>query len=473
MALVWFKGLFKKEEPIDSPDIEKQQKKLIVDEYLKHLKKNWKNIEDVLFWKEAWISSGVYAAITVLFWKLISFRLQRLALVTCFVSAACMLEHVRRQLQEKFNFVSKKERKSLSFSYNDVVLFIVDSWIYLELQYEYLMKMKSKSDSKFAAAVGVLVAVPFTILLYIPTIQLLFITVSMLYHWPILNYVGVLDALLAKLKKLGQPALIHWENSQTKRKRACSKPAIVQSPFRRRYSHDSDVEFSLDKSAYNALDHSEQSQESQHNSEDDKFLPKQDRVQFVSTASQDDTASDLDDYLPSEVYQLPSEMPSMSHFDSLMEPLDDEFYKGLNFADFSLRVPANDSDDTDDEVEDLPMDTSTVRRRYTPHATHRRTARVKEPPNSSTPNTFQQDGQPSAIRQGTGQPGADEQDYEFLDQSELDEYSEEELRAAENRLSPEYAIPRDLIGGVVEYSKAGADAVSALLGYSDGKTKDE
>lgn len=337
------------------------------------------------------------------------------------------------------------------------------------------MKIRLKSDSKFAAAVGVLVAVPFTILLYVPTIQLLFITVSMLYHWPILNYVGVLDVLVTKLKKLGQPVLIHWENSQTKRKRICSKPSINPSPFRRRYSHDSDVEFSLDKSAYNTLDQSsEQSQESQQNSEEEKFLPKQDRVQFASTALQDDTASDLDEYLPSEVYQLPSEMPSMSHFDSLMEPLDDEFYKGLNFADYSLRVPANNYDDTtDDEVEDLPMDSSTIRRRHTPHTMHRRTARVTEPPNSSTPNTFQQDGQPGAIRQGTGQPGADEQDYEFLEQSELDEYSEEELRAAENRLAPEYAIPRDLIGGVVEYSKAGADAVSALLGYSDGKTKDD
>ena len=61
-------------------------------------------------------------------------------------------------------------------------------------------------------------------------------------------------------------------------------------------------------------------------------------------------------------------MPSMSNFDSMMEPYDD-FHAGLKFPDyedsstmktFNVLAAAANNFDTDDEIDDLPYDNDKI-----------------------------------------------------------------------------------------------------------------
>ena len=55
---------------------------------------------------------------------------------------------------------------------------------------------------------------------------------------------------------------------------------------------------------------------------------------------------------------MQQDFPSISQFDSMLEPRDDEFYHGLNFSDNTLSSQQDLVDDyfneTDNEVEELP-----------------------------------------------------------------------------------------------------------------------
>jgi len=491
-----FKTKFSSEEV----DENRLQKKVQVDYWLSGLQHNWNELESVLFWKDARISSATFVVITVFFWKFISWRLQKLSASIILISVASAFPAVRKGVSDflvtSAGFKFKNENRRLCFTYNDLADNIVNAWEYFELWQEYLTRLHYQANHKFWGIICSLVTPFLLVLLYVPIAEVLYTAVLICYFAPILYYMGLGEKIVEKFKKLGRPILVHWEASQTKRKRNRSKAERrILSIRSRQYSSDSDEEFSLDKSHLTdqALEHAlpkehDETYSSMNESFDELELrPVPRHIKHVPTDC-DLSEEDEDPFLPSE----PSDslvMPSLSNFDSMMEPLD-EFHNGLNFKNLSVqslnRGPSNVYYDTDDDLDDLlPLDHTDSRVQGSSQSNTALRQRSKDRSShsgvhSSTPNIdvdlrtriqkrlhTQATSTRQAHLQYQQKSAEEDQEYEILDRSELSDITDEEIQAQLDQQSNRHATTsRELLGGVVGASKS---AVSSLLGYNKPK----
>ena len=133
---------------------------------------------------------------------------------------------------------------------------------------------------------------------------------------------------------------------------------------------------------------------------------------------------DEDSFMPSYNRGPNDTMPSLSQFDSMMEPLDDEFHAGLNFKNTtSMKTYSNQSRDhfehsddvmdTDDDVDDLPLE-------------NREETDFRKPKTGKLyPDIKKLDEYTNKNLESDDSPDAKE--YEFLDQSELVDVTDEEI----------------------------------------------
>ena len=115
------------------------------------------------------------------------------------------------------------------------------------------------------------------------------------------------------------------------------------------------------------------------------------------------------------------EFPSMSQFDSMMEPLDDDFHAGLDFQNVTARSNSdfglpdryvhdkknNDTiraEDTDEDIDDLPIEETDGSTRYA------NIASLDSP----------QRGKQVAVNEGNG--------FEFVDKEDLRDVTDEEIK---------------------------------------------
>lgn len=126
-------------------------------------------------------------------------------------------------------------------------------------------------------------------------------------------------------------------------------------------------------------------------------------------------------------------MPSLSQFDSMMEPLNDDFYGGLDFKNVSATTSANFGipsnyqrhhsnddvgQDTDEDVEDIPVEQADGVRFARVVTTNENISDHKE---RGLTRTIKSDGDVDETSY------RDRQEYEFLDRTELHNVTDEEI----------------------------------------------
>lgn len=134
---------------------------------------------------------------------------------------------------------------------------------------------------------------------------------------------------------------------------------------------------------------------------------------------------DEDSFLPSYRHGPTDGMPSISQFDSIMEPLDDEFHAGLNFQKSnSLDIYLNKSQfhshsdnvmDTDEDVDDIPFE-GRDEVDYQKHIFNNR--------NTSAGSRQFKKVETNSLNSNESPVYAG---FEFLDQSELQDVTDEEI----------------------------------------------
>lgn len=134
-------------------------------------------------------------------------------------------------------------------------------------------------------------------------------------------------------------------------------------------------------------------------------------------------------FLSSFSYQVPDEMPSLSNFDSIMEPVDDDFQRGLDFRNITLAsnntsnfgLPNYDDEDvTSEDIDDIPFEG---------HRKFSKEDRFTEPTDEDVHE------QSKLLRDVYDCSGSDndseifdvDQEFEFLDRTELYNVTDEEI----------------------------------------------
>jgi len=329
----------------------------------------------LLFWDAPFFSLVVYLAVTGIFWKFVSFYLHKLALVIIIVASPLSINELRnlifKQLKEKHGFVLKTSKRKLPLTLDNVCSSLADAWIILEGHYEYLFELKDKSSATLSIWLAFYFSMTIITFVYIPLANILYTAFHVVYFYPLMTYTNFPELFLVKMNKILNPIIVHWQHNKTKRKRDCSKPRLNSKGMK----SSSDEEFD----------------NFSNDSENDSFLPETNfytekllksavpamRSESCSSKNEsfDDGCSDYDadSFLPSERFGIDEPLPSMSQFDSLMEPIDDEFHAGLNFNEVKsvssrFGIPmeyqketenksfASDDYDTDNEIEELPLE---------------------------------------------------------------------------------------------------------------------
>jgi len=218
------------------------------------------------------------------------------------------------------------------------------------------------------------------------------------------------------------PFILHWSYSQTKRNRNRTRKPLAYT----RHQPDSDIENEEflplhDKECEKALEEEIYRKSSSDNGDYDEF---QLRGEFHKRSEDHSSDYDEDSFLPSYDYGV-SEMPSLSHFDSMMEPLDDEFHAGLDFRNITATsfnishsnfgIPSHGEEDlTSDDIDDIPLEEvedSSHRKVSDDRLFHLKyNARQKQDENDYNDIEFDVD-----------------QEFEFLDRTELDDVTDEEI----------------------------------------------
>jgi len=357
----------------------KSEKKRIIKECSSKIGINWSDIENLVFWKDPRVSLAVFIIATGFFWKFISYKLQKLGLVL--IAAAVPFSfpetrnHIWRIFSEKFHLTLIPEKRSLGVDCDDVEGFMADCWIKVDQHYSYLLSLKSNSAIKFYLVVVSYLALIIIILTWLPLAGMLYLIGTFLYFYPILNYLDLLTFFGNRIEKLTTPFFKHWSHSQTKRKRDKGRKVIRHV---KPHTSHSDIETEEFMPIRNTKAETlivdeifKRNKSDTHSSADDDEFQLQQRGE-VQRKTEEKDGSDYDDdlcFLPSTYDYEPTidEMPSMSNFDSMMEPLDDDFHAGLDFRhispvdntndDSNFGVPSNyDDGETSEDIDDIVAD---------------------------------------------------------------------------------------------------------------------
>ncbi|XP_065666610.1 reticulophagy regulator 2 isoform X2 [Hydra vulgaris] len=346
--------VFKRKSP-EKELIDKKKQK--VKEWLINSGFKWDEFENILFWKTPTVSLVIYLVFTGLFWKFISYRLQKISLLLIILSSPCLIDDVRiiiwNNLEQKGAAVIK-ERRRVGFEFDDMCNSIAQIWISAENSMLYLLQLKEQELTKFCLHIGCCISVLVIFFAYIPVAEIVFGFGTIAYFFPIINYLGLLDFFLNKMTRFVHPIYLHLSNSRTKRRRNLAQqnqktysPLIKQSNNDDAIIHGNQLSEEVDKEGDHSLS---------RNSSLDEF-DLQNQLHHLDEAEH---SSDFDEneFLPIIPNSLQQDFLSISQYDSMMEPRDDEFLHGLNFYNASLSSHQGMVDDyfnsTDNEVEDLP-----------------------------------------------------------------------------------------------------------------------
>lgn len=424
---------FKREK---SPsDNNKEEKKKILKEWSSKIGLNWSDVENLLFWKDPRVSLAVFIIATGFFWKFISYKLQRLGLVIIAAAVPCSFPETRtyiwRYCNEKFQLRFNPERRNLGFDVNDLYDCVVDFWVKSEQHYVYLLNLKHTSIAKFYLITASYLTLLIIILTCLPLAGMIYLTGTIFYFYPIINYLDLCNFFAKRVEKLTKPFFMHWSFSQTKRRRDRTRKPVKRSRHRSSLS-DIETEEYLPPNKESASVLAEdilEGRSDQNSSENDEFDEFQLRGDFVRRTDDHSDGNEEDPFLPSYNHNIPDEMPSLSAFDSMMEPLDDEFHRGLDFRNITVASNNNsnnlglpddyvDEDVTSEDIDDIPFEDE-VRKISTERHFH--ASRDKKNP------TDEEIGDVYDYEDSDSVEFDVDQEFEFLDRTELYDVTDEEI----------------------------------------------
>ncbi|XP_066931142.1 reticulophagy regulator 3-like [Clytia hemisphaerica] len=353
-----------------SEESELDQKKNFIKNKIQEIGVTWKDIENVFFWNSPWLSFTIYGGFLCIFWKFISYELQRIGLLILLFTGLIIFQELRKliysYLEERSFIKIIPENKSLGFSLEDVVCVAAETWLTTEAHFMYLMQLKERKDITLCFYLAVYLGAFGIIIGYIPVSEILFLLGTFLYFYPVCSYLGIIEKLFERLERIIQPIALQWCNTETKRTRNKKFDNVVPQ---RKSTADAEEDEFLPR------DHSQPTETRQEIMEttDDSMDEFDLRGKLHLKERRRFSDFDEDSFLP---YSSQNEFPSMSQFDSMMEPLDDEFHAGLDFQNVTARsnndfgIPDsylhneknngnNDTlrlDDTDEDIKDLPIE---------------------------------------------------------------------------------------------------------------------
>ena len=207
----------------------------------------------------------------------------------------------------------------------DFVELLTSGLVLMEHAYLKLLELKETSQTWYlgllAYAAILLTVVTFHVLSFFPWVGMIYMSVTVVVFYPVLNYLDVPSALWRVAGDTFRPLLVQWCNSGTRRNRNVNQNHHVMK---------------------NELDIEEEDLMPQLNIKNQCIL---DEETYLQRSRGDDESqwfsdvNDRDNFLPSCV---DDEMPSISQFssvsnlgDSTMDPFDD-FHAGLDFRDISV-----------------------------------------------------------------------------------------------------------------------------------------
>jgi len=458
---------------------EVQEKRSRVAEILEPVDKNWDFIEKTLLWKNALPACTCFFIISGLFWKFINLKLRKIALIFGgFLLANGISSDFRAASWDFFttNFnLQTQGDPVLQFTFDDLCLFIATSWVLLANAVKSFQELNKECPPKFYCILAVSLFSLLALFTYFPVAELMYISICVIFFYPAMHYYGIADRLHARFERLSAPVLKHWENNRTKRKRVAIKPYPEKE---QEQLYDSDDEFILEKNQFTTKVLS-------------SVLPDDD-IQPEAESDTDDEEGDDEiphpdfdaDFYTESQFEENLEMPSMSNFDSLMEPYD-EFHSGLKFPDYTdssrmdtlniLDAAANNLD-TDEEMDDLPYEPEARRFSHEgfpnegsgSHVSDERSAAARQPGLQSTfkRHTNRPRDEDPVLRhtETVTKPdliadectNAVEADFEFLEHCDLDEEAD---------IPMNHQVSGQAEHTMTSYTESGMATLSKWLGY--------
>lgn len=425
------RSLLAKFKRVPSPHDNKEEKKKVIKEWISKIGINLHDIESLLFWKDPRVSLAIFIIATGFFWKFISYKLQKFGLLVIAVALPCSFLETRsyiwRYCSENFQLRVNQEKRKLGFDCNDVYEFVADCWLKFDQHYEYLLSLKHSSVVKFYLVISSYITLFVILITYFPLAGMLYLAGTLLYFYPVLTYLDFFNVFATRVRKLTRPFILHWSHSQTKRNRNRKRNPLRHT----RHQPDSDIENEEflplhDKECEKVLEEEIYRKSSSDNGDFDEF---QLRGEFHKRSEDHSSDYDEDSFLPSYDYGV-SEMPSLSHFDSMMEPLEDEFHAGLDFrnitatsfnntthSNFGIPSHIGDEDLTSDDIDDIPLE-------ETEDNSHRKVSddRLFHLRYDAKQKQRQED-----INYYNDIEFDVDQEFEFLDRTELDDVTDEEI----------------------------------------------
>jgi len=352
-----------------------------------------------------------------------------------------------RFCEDKLHVEIDANRRCLGFDCDDIYTGVGNLLLKVEGQRDYLVGLKNSSQTKFYLLVSSYMILLLLVVVNVPLFSTVFILFTSFYFFPIIMYLNLAgnmkNLFLARLQKFTDPFRLHWAHARTKRDRKRARKPL-QRRNRRKNEIDSDIENEefiplQNKECQRVLDeeilkHVSSSTSDRDTEEMDEFEL---RGEFLRRRSEGHSSDyDEDSFLPSYSH-VANEMPSLSNFDSMMEPLDDEFHAGLDFRNVTATSAAsfntsnfgipthhqqepqqgNEDDVTSDDItdiSDLPDDD---------------TEQEEERKLSSSDNRLFHTSSQKSMEQNYNEEDFEfdvDQEFEFLDRTELADYTDDD-----------------------------------------------
>lgn len=420
----------------------KRERQEIIKQWFTDSGIEWSDIENLLFWNDPRISLAAYIIFTLCFWKFLLYRLQCFTILIVGFCVSVLFNNIRlyykQYMLKNLQIAIREENRTLGFNLDDACECAADIWTQSEEHYKYLVHLKETYNPKLVLYLIGYICILVVILKHIPVAQVLFLQGTFLYFLPILTYLGISDKIVDKVDRLFTPITSHWMHNKTKRRRnRLRKLDRLNSPKKQMQqvasSSDTDDkendEFLPERSHYTEKVLTSMHEDSFNESFDEFDLRGQQRVEVEENSSD----YDEDAFVPSYNFQPGQGMPSLSQFDSMMEPLNDDFYGGLDFKNVSATTSANFGipsnyqrhhsnddvgQDTDEDVEDIPVEQADGVRFARVVTTNENISDHKERGLTRTIKS-DDDVDETSYR--------DRQEYEFLDRTELHNVTDEEI----------------------------------------------
>eukprot|EP00794_Sanderia_malayensis_P003481 gene3481-3979_t len=453
-----------------------------VTDFLEPVKNNWLFVEETLLWKNHFLSCVCFFVISGIFWKFISMKFKKTALIIgAFLLANAISGDIRTNCWDFFHknlHLEVKEPERLPFNFDELCLDIAIGCLLCYQSVTFIRDLKDHSPSKFYCLLAVLLFSTLMLLTYFPVVDFLYVLVCGLFFYPSLNHYGIMDRLEARINIFVEPIKKHWENNRTKRMRNLQGKFTQQTEF----PDISDDEFLLEGNAFKNTVLSSVAPDKNNEMTNDDI--NHDVIKNRMGNFHDGDTEDEEEEFDESQFANGLALPSMSNFDSMMEPYD-EFHTGLRFPDVNdeesqvafdneriLNAAANNLDTDEEDIDDLPYDndvdgdkkpqgrhsgplyqpSTTNELRHRPHSQEMKASKRDLPSCSLTASEIE-----DSMR-------AVETDFEFLDHDDLydmDAYIAPVITATTS--PPSDSNPNNLPSQTI--TQTGLATVSKWLGY--------